>query len=336
MMQRKIISTWLALGIVMIFVMVVIGGVTRLTHSGLSIVEWDLFSEAPLFPSDAEAEILFDKYKQFPEYKEINTYFTVDDFIDILFWENVHRKWGRVIGLVFILPYITFLLLGWVSKALNKRLIVILFLGAFQGFLGWFMVKSGLMDVPSVSHYRLSAHLITAFVTCAYIYWVLLWFRSNESVNPRAVFLPKLNTWVNITLCTLVLQIIFGGFVAGLKAGKAYNTFPKMGFDWFPADIINAGFIFTTVPGVQFVHRYMAYVVVILCFGIAFYSIKNKLTNYISTPVNLIVGITLLQFTLGVFTLLYSVPLSLGLLHQLGAFILLLAFINLKYRLKTS
>lgn len=329
-MHKKLIIAWLYLGILLIFLMVVIGGITRLTHSGLSIVEWDLISEAPLFPSNEEAQILFEKYKEFPEYKELNAHYSVQDFKKILFWENLHRKWGRLIGLVFIIPYLFFTLKNWISVSLHKKLLVIFLLGIFQGFLGWFMVKSGLVDKPSVSHYRLAAHLITAFLTCAYIYWVLLWYKGGEEglVKIQSNFLAL----INLTLTFVIMQIVFGAFVAGLKAGSAYNTFPKMGLSWVPSEVFNQGFILDTVAGVQFVHRYMAYLVVLICVYLIWKILQSKGLKVDQKRATIAVGtVVIIQFLLGLFTLLFHVPLSLALLHQLGAFLLLLVLIKVKF-----
>lgn len=335
-MAKKLVTIWLYTGIVLIFFMVLIGGVTRLTHSGLSIVEWDLLSEASLFPDDAEATELFDKYKQFPEYKLMNADFDLEDFKFILFWENLHRKWGRFIGMVFIVPYLIFTWKGLFSPTMHKKLLIILTLGAFQAFLGFFMVKSGLVDRPSVSHYRLAAHLITAFITCAYIYWTLLWYKREERIYQSAVD-GKLHNWVNFTFILIIVQIILGGFVAGLKAGAAYNTFPKMGVHWFPSEIF-AGNLIDTIPGVQFLHRYTAYLVAVM--GVVlFYKVRKNIMSCSpeqKTAVNYLLIVIIGQFILGVITICYSVPLSMALLHQLGAFLLLLVITRIKFLHKFS
>ncbi len=334
--HKKPIIYWLYTGMFFIFLMVLIGGITRLTHSGLSIVTWGPFKDASLFPSDEEWNVLFDNYKQSPEFSAFNAHFTLEDFKSIFWWENIHRYIGRMIGLIFIFPYLFFTIKKWIKPALHQRLLIIFLLGALQGFLGWFMVKSGLIDNPAVSHYRLAAHLLTAFLTCAYMFWVLLEIKNDGT---SSVIMPSSTSGIvkNLSILTflcLIMQITYGAFVAGLKAGKMYNTFPKMGEHFIPKEIMNNATVLTfleTMPGVQFVHRYIAYLVVILCFYIA-WKAQNTSNPELKKAVHFVLILCGVQFLLGVFTLLYSVPICLGILHQLGAFILLLGSVNLLFR----
>ena len=321
--KNKPIINWLLLGCLLIFIMVAIGGITRLTHSGLSMVEWNLFGSTPP-SSQADWEILFDKYKQYPEYQLVNFNFSLEEFKSIFFWEYAHRMFGRTIGLVFILPFFWFLFKKKISKELLPRLVLLLFLGGFQGLLGWYMVKSGLKANPDVSHYRLAMHLTTAFLTFAYTFWVALGLLYPK----QALSAPHpLKKWFQLLFPVVVIQIIWGAYVAGLNAGKVYNHWPKMGEKWVD-DAVTAmqplylNFI-EGLAGVQFVHRYLAYIVVALILVIFFKARKMSLLSSQKWGVNALLIAVSVQFVLGIVTLLYAVPVSLGVLHQLGAFLLL-------------
>ncbi len=329
----KYIIYWLQSGIILIFMMVFVGGITRLTHSGLSIVEWDLFSEAKLSFTSDEWDNLFKKYKQTPEFKYINADFSVEDFKSIFWWEYIHRMLGRLIGLVFLIPYVVFTIQKKISLNLHKRLIIILLLGAFQGFLGWYMVKSGLVNEPAVSHYRLAAHLINAFLTCAYIYWVILEikfpsFRESISKNAKII--------VYILSLLILTQIVWGAFVAGLKAGFTLNTFPKMGNEWFPSILfpINFNILINSVIGVQFVHRMLAYTILLLSILLIFKIKNQRNANQIKKWFYQYSVLLLIQIILGIFTIIFSVPIVLGLLHQTVGFLVLLSVTRLIYLLR--
>ena len=222
--DNKKVIYWLLSGCALIFVMVVVGGVTRLTHSGLSISNYKLISGTIPPMNDVEWQAAFNLYKQYPEYQKLNSHFTLQDFKDIYFWEWLHRVIGRFIGIVFFIPFLYFLITKQLSKPTIKKSIILLGLGAFQGFLGWYMVKSGLVDNPDVSHYRLAAHLTTAFITFAYTYWVTLDLKypSKKTIN------IKLRNLIRFSLAILLLQIIYGAFVAGLDAGFIHNHWPMM------------------------------------------------------------------------------------------------------------
>jgi cytochrome c oxidase assembly protein subunit 15 len=321
--KNKAIILWLLTGCSLIFIMVAIGGITRLTHSGLSMVEWNLFGSTPP-SSQQEWEVLFDKYKQYPEYQMINFNFSLDEFKSIFFWEYAHRMFGRTIGLVFILPFLWFVIRKKVSKTLLPRLVILLCLGGFQGLLGWYMVKSGLKANPDVSHYRLAMHLTTAFLTFAYTFWVALGL-----IYPKAekAITHPLKRGFQLLFPVVIIQIVWGAYVAGLNAGKVYNSWPKMGDSWI-ADGVMAmqpwylNFL-EGLAGVQFIHRYLAYVVVALILFLFWKARKTELSTSQKWGVNSLVIAVSFQFVLGIVTLLYAVPVSLGLFHQLGAFILL-------------
>lgn len=329
--EHKPIVIWLLTGCFLIFIMVAIGGMTRLTHSGLSMVEWTLFGSAP--PSnDADWNELFDKYKQYPEYQKVNFNFSVEEFKRIFWWEYIHRQFGRMIGLVFIVPFLWFWLKGKLSSSLKPKLILILIMGGFQGLLGWYMVKSGLKQMPDVSHYRLALHLITAFLTFAYTFWVALGL-----IYPNPPILQKgMKKTLLFLLLLVVIQIIWGAFVAGLNAGKVYNSWPMMGDTLVPEAVTSmqpwwSNFV-EGIAGVQFVHRYLAYVIVGMVIYLFVKSRKLMLSDSQKNGIYFLLTAVSLQFILGVFTLLYAVPVSLGLLHQLGAFVLLGANIYALHR----
>ena len=332
---HRAIIVWLLSGCVLIFIMVAIGGLTRLTHSGLSMVEWTLFGSTP--PStQGDWVILFNKYKQYPEYQVVNFNFSLDEFKSIFYWEYGHRMFGRLIGLVFIVPFLWFVYKKQVSKKLMPKLILMLVLGGFQGVLGWYMVKSGLKADPDVSHYRLAMHLVTAFLTFAYTFWVALGLiYPSKKKNKHSLF----NYFV-LLLPLLIIQIIWGAYVAGLNAGKVYTTWPKMGDQWV-ADSVTAmsplylNFI-EGIGGVQFIHRYLAYVIVGLVVFLFFKARKTVLSSSQKNATTIMLITVALQFLLGVTTLVMGVPLSLGLLHQLGAFLLLGSVIFGMHRFRHS
>jgi cytochrome c oxidase assembly protein subunit 15 len=337
MKNNKSVIIWLLLGCFLVFVMVVVGGITRLTNSGLSMTDWHLVTDT--FPplTEAKWEETFEKYKQFPEYQKINIHndFTLSDYKFIYFWEWFHRFIGRIIGLVFIIPFIYFLLKKRIDKATLNKCFILLGMGALQGFFGWFMVKSGLINNPDVSHFRLSLHLTFAFLTFAYTLWVAL---DLIYPNKKKIIIPLRNL-ARISIIFLLLQIIYGGFVAGLNAGLIHNHWPMMSDGQFFHESIvlekDSWLLRLTEgkSGVQFVHRTMAYIVVGFIVALFFKSKKYALSLQQKKGVNALVIIVFIQFTLGVFTLLYNVPLWLGLIHQVMAFFLLTAMTYTLHRL---
>jgi len=316
---------WLLTGCILIFIMVVVGGITRLTHSGLSISNYKLISGTIPPMNEVEWNAAFDLYKQYPEYQKLNNNFELKDFKDIYFWEWLHRVIGRFIGLVFLIPFLFFLIKKQLSKATIKKSIILLTLGGFQGFLGWYMVKSGLVDNPDVSHYRLAAHLTTAFITFAYTFWVALdlMFPNKKEIN------KKLRNLIRLALGILLLQIIYGAFVAGLDAGFIHNHWPMMNEGMFIHETVYIeqnplykNFI-EGKSGVQFVHRILAYVVVLSILMIWYRTRKLEITQNQKKGTNLLLIMVGVQFLLGVLTLVLQVPVWLGVAHQVGAFLLL-------------
>lgn len=336
--ENKSVIIWLLSGCVLLFLMVVVGGITRLTNSGLSMTDWHLVTDT--FPPLTEAKWneAFEQYKKFPEYQKINIHndFQLADYKFIYFWEWFHRFIGRIIGLVFFVPFVYFLIKKKLDTPTIKKCIVLLAMGGFQGFLGWFMVRSGLIDNPDVSHFRLSLHLTFAFITFAYTLWVALDLIYPERNINRII---PLRTIARYALVALLIQIIYGGFVAGLNAGLIHNHWPLMSDGEFIHESVfieQSSLIKNLIEGksgVQFVHRTFAYAVVAIILFLYFKSKKYSLTNTQSKGINILVIFVFIQFALGVFTLLYSVPLALGLIHQIMAFFLLSAMTFTLHRL---
>lgn len=336
--RDKAVIIWLLSGCVLLFIMVVVGGITRLTDSGLSMTDWHLVTDTfPPLTHEKWVET-FEEYKKFPEYQKINIHndFTLDDYQFIYFWEWFHRFIGRIIGLVFVIPFVCFLIKKRLSRATIQKCFVLLFMGGFQGFLGWFMVKSGLIDNPDVSHFRLALHLTFAFITFAYTFWVAL-----DLIYPeyKAPISKQLRTIARVALIVLLIQIIYGGFVAGLNAGLIHNHWPLMGDGQFMHDSIfleestNLLRFTEGKSGVQFVHRSMAYIVVAAILLLWYKSRSVILEKTAKTGINILLILVFVQFILGVFTILLAVPLWLGLVHQIGAFFLLTAMTFTLHRL---
>ncbi len=335
-MKNKSVIIWLFSGCLLLFIMVIVGGITRLTNSGLSMTDWHLVTDT--FPplTEEKWQIAYEDYQKFPEYQKINQYndFTLSDYKQIYFWEWFHRFIGRIIGIVFILPFLYFLIKKKLSPSIIKQCLVLLFMGALQGFFGWYMVKSGLIDRPDVSHYRLALHLITAFITFS--------LTLNTALNiiytdKKQAILPLRNI-TRLLLIVLLIQIMYGGFVAGLDAGKIHNTWPTMNENqWIhesvfieqPTLILN---LIEGKSGVQLVHRTLAYIVVGLLLFLFFKARKFTLDTTQQRLLHLALIVVGLQFILGVFTLMYSVPILLGLAHQIGAFILLSTVVFMLHR----
>lgn len=323
--DNKAVIYWLLIGCALIFVMVIVGGITRLTHSGLSISNYKLISGTIPPMNEVEWNEAFDLYKQYPEYQKLNYGMSLEEFKDIYFWEWIHRVIGRFIGLVFIIPFVYFLIKKRLSKSTIKKSIILLIMGGFQGFLGWYMVKSGLVDRPDVSHYRLAAHLTTAFLTFAYTFWVALdlMFPNKKQID------KKLRNLIRIGLIVLIIQIIYGAFVAGLDAGWIHNHWPFMSEGKFIHETVyieqNPTYLnfIEGKSGVQFVHRTLAYIVVVFILAIWYKATRNEITLWQTKGVNSLLIMVGVQFLLGVLTLIYAVPVWLGVLHQVGAFILL-------------
>ena len=335
--SRRQVAAWLILCCCMIFAMVILGGVTRLTDSGLSMVEWDpIFGAVPPL-NQQDWESVFAKYRESPEYQKINLGMDLNGFKSIYWFEFSHRVLGRSIGTVFLIPFVYFLWRRKLTPALIPRLALAFVLGGLQGLLGWYMVKSGLVDKPDVSQYRLTAHLMLALVIYAYLLWILFGLTLKKSTAA----VPAATRFVAVFLLAMIaITISSGGFVAGLKAGHAYNTFPLMGDQWLPPAgwMLEPGWrnLFENIATVQFIHRLLATAtfVFILLFWLKL--LRHPLSRPTRTAVHLFMLMAVAQVSLGISTLLLHVPVPLAATHQAGALVLLTLALLVNYRLQTD
>jgi cytochrome c oxidase assembly protein subunit 15 len=325
------VVNWLLIGCVLIACMVVIGGITRLTGSGLSITEWKPIMGALPPMDDAEWVEAFTKYQAIPEYTLKNQDMDLAGFKRIFFWEYLHRNWGRLMGLVFIIPFIVFWRKGLLQGWLRKRSIAILIGGGSVGALGWFMVASGLQDRPDVSHYRLAIHLCAAFAVFSLVLWTVFdiregerRFRSDGTLHGRSA---------RVVLLLMVLQIVWGAFTAGLDAGRIYNTWPLMEGEFMPENVRAFGSLWKDFTdhrdGVQFVHRNLAWLVAAATIALAVHFRRERA---LAGTWGWLLAAVLVQFVLGVFTVITQVQIALGVVHQLGALLLLAALVHVLHR----
>lgn len=325
------VVTWLVTGCVLIACMVVIGGITRLTGSGLSITEWKPIMGALPPLNDVQWEEAFDKYKRIPEYTLKNQHMDMAGFKEIFFWEYLHRNWGRLMGLVFIIPFALFWRRGLLKGWLTKRSWAILIGGGSVGALGWFMVYSGLQDNPDVSHYRLAIHLGAAFTVFGLVLWTV--FDIRQGRRSFASDGSAVGRWARVLLALLVLQVVWGAFTAGLDAGHIYNTWPLMNGEVMPENVTafdSAWKNFTDHrDGVQFVHRNLAWLVAVAFVGMA---VHYRREPAMRGAWGWLLAAVLLQFVLGVFTVLTQVHIVLGVVHQLGALVLLVTLLYVLHR----
>ncbi len=331
------LALWLMICCAMVYAMVVLGGVTRLTGSGLSMVEWDpIFGVVPPL-GEAEWEATFSLYRESPEYQKINVGMDLHGFKQIYWFEFAHRLLGRAIGLVFLLPFLFFLFSGRIRRPLIPKLVTMFALGGLQGVLGWYMVKSGLVDNPHVSQYRLTAHLAAALVIYAYMLWVALGLWTNaERVAPSPA--PRgLRRFAALLGCLVFITALSGGFVAGLKAGFAYNTFPLMDGRWIPEAMFMLApawrNYFENIATVQFDHRLLATLVFVSV--VIFWRVARRypISGPARVGVHALLAAALLQVTLGISTLLLHVPTALAATHQAGALLLLTVILFVNHRL---
>lgn len=336
---RASLITWYLLGCFLVFGMVVVGGITRLTGSGLSITEWKVVTGAipPLSEDQWVAE--FQKYQQIPQYREINQHFTLSDFKFIYFWEYIHRLFGRLIGVVFLGGFAWFIYKGVLKGKLLWQTAVMFLLGGIQGFLGWYMVSSGLTQNVYVSHIRLAIHLIFAFITFGYIFYIALTQIFPVEKSNKNHSLQGLKTFGTLLLLLVMLQIIYGAFVAGLKAGHVYNTWPGMEGSWIPDSMPFAfhkdgiSSLWNNPASVQFIHRNLAFTVTVLILFMFFKTMKNPLASAkMRNAAKYLIATTLMQVVLGIFTILFGVPIWLGVFHQAVAFFLFATVIYYRYR----
>ena len=312
------LSLWLITMFIIISIMIVVGGLTRLTDSGLSITEWQLFSG--LFPPLNQNDwiLYFNLYKEIPEFKLQNFNMTLEEFKVIFWWEWAHRFLGRVIGLCFLIPLIYFSFKIKISKLLD--LYFIFFLICFQGFIGWYMVSSGLVERVDVSHFRLSVHLLIAFLILSLIYWNYLKHQNYSQIA------DGINSIIPFIFLVLILtQIVIGAFVSGMDAGKIYNSWPLMGNTYFPNDNNVENLfklsVFSDPSLVQFIHRNLAYLIGLIYLVIFFKVYKNKITK-LYRSVNILGFFIILQIILGIFTIILGAQIYIAAVHQVSSIFL--------------
>ena len=310
----------------MTFAVLVVGGITRLTLSGLSIVSWDpLFGIIPPL-GEAQWQAAFEAYRQFPDY-DWRTGMTLAEFKFIFFWEYLHRLLARMIGFVFLIPFVWFLARGYLSRPLVLRALALFALGAMQGVLGWLMVMSGLVDRPSVSHYRLAAHLSLAFIIFGYALWLvrdLHLRRERAAVDPPALHVMRRG--LALIGAVLSVQIVWGAFVAGLRAGKFYPTFPLMGGRLVPAELLNLDPLtrnFVENPiAVQWTHRVLG-TLLLLVAAVFVTRVLRSAADAVSRRLGaVLIGLLVVQYALGILTVIHRVPVGLGVIHQATALVI--------------
>ena len=326
------LKIWMVSLLVMIMLIILVGGLTRLTDSGLSITSWELFiGSLPPLTNNKWLEY-FDLYKTIPEYKEQNFNMTLGEFKIIFWWEWAHRQLGRLIGLTVLLPmiYFTFKNGLWVLKEYS----IIFFLVCFQGFIGWYMVSSGLVERVDVSHYRLSLHLVTAFIILSIVFWKFLKL-TNLKINEITF---KLNV-IKFFLFLLYLQLVIGAFVSGMDAGKIYNTWPLMGASYFPDDSRFVEFfnisLFDNPSIVQFIHRNLAYLICFIYLYILYEVFKNG-NSRLKFPILIIGGTLLFQIFLGILTILSGVKIFYASLHQINSILIIISTLYFLYITKNK
>lgn len=340
----KALKVWLVIGVIMVLVQVVIGGITRLTGSGLSITKWEIIT-GTIPPLNAEGwKEAFDLYKATPQYKKINEGMTMSEFKFIYFWEYMHRLWARFMGLVFAIPFFIFLIRKDLDKPLMKRLIIVVLLAALVASFGWIMVASGLIDRPWVNAYKLTMHLSVAVIMFSYLLWTT--FKviqpSKKVINNKVL---KTGSYVLVFL--VGLQIIFGGIMSGMKAGLFYPTWPDMNGVFIPEVVLNTA-AWTVENFVQYddssfmaafinvVHRMTAYLLLITGLWYYFKGKYTEITYAFNLGLHLLITMLIIQVLLGIFTVVNcvgTVPVALGVLHQAGALVLLSIILFLNYQL---
>lgn len=341
LVKKRIVLIWMIIGLIMIFLQIIIGGVTRLTGSGLSITKWQIVT-GTIPPMDAETwQREFELYKNTPQYKKINAGMDLNSFKFIYYWEYLHRLWARLMGVVFLFPFLYFIKKKWLGSRVVRRLIVVVLLAALVGLFGWIMVASGLIERPWVNAYKLSIHLCLALLLFSYLLWTILTVMFNGKVLESPYKLKS----VQLFLLLLCIQIFLGGMMSGLKASLLYPTWPDMAGEWIPGivtdldnwnvdnyvDYEKSGFLATLV---QILHRSVAYVLILN--GLYVFFILRRLLHNVMIRVVLWVFISLLisQVLLGILVLLNSIgsiPVFYGVMHQGVAILLLSATIILYF-----
>jgi cytochrome c oxidase assembly protein subunit 15 len=334
--HRRIVGLWLLILCALVFVMIMIGGLTRLTHSGLSMVEWRPVTGWAPPATEADWQTAFEKYQNFPEYKKLNRGMSLGEFKDIFWLEFAHRLWGRIIGLAFMVPFVILAVKGIIHRPWLPKLALAFLLGSLQGVLGWYMVKSGLIDRPDISQYRLVAHLGAALMIMGYLLWLALDFlappREDQARGPAPLY-----RFARMIMTLVTATILAGGFVAGLDAGFAYNTFPLMDGQIIPAAAFASDpwyrSFFEDIATVQFEHRVLAMATLIAVAVFWIKSLSASMPKRATVFVHCLMAVTALQVVLGIATLVLEVPIVLALLHQANAIVAFCLVVWVTYEL---
>lgn len=323
---NKWVSIWLLVGLVMLVGQIFIGGVTRLTGSGLSITKWEIVTGTLPPMNEGEWEEEFNKYQETPQYKLVNRGMTISAFKYIYFWEYFHRLWARLIGFIFFIPWCYFMWRGWVTRRLNKGLAIVVGLAVITASFGWIMVASGLVERPWVNAYKLSIHLLLGFSVFIALY--AAWYR--YVYGNKVVIRQNGNLMSGVLFGLVMVQIILGGMMSGMKAGLSYPTWPQMNGEWIPGVLFEGGhwtlssFInyddsIFMVALVQLIHRVIAYIILVVSGLYVYESYKNGVNSVIN---KVLVSVLISQIILGIWTVVefkHGVPVALGSAHQLGA-----------------
>ena len=329
---NKLFFYWLIVSLIFVFLIIIVGGFTRLTNSGLSIIEWELFKGILPPISQDSWNLYFEKYKTIPQYKLINSDMNLSEFKIIFYWEYAHRIFARFIGLFFLIPLIYFYFSKKIKNTYMNKCYLIFLLILFQGIIGWYMVKSGLINDITVSHYRLSIHLITAIFIISIIFWLI----KNISANTDKNFfnISRNNMPFQILILLIFMQIILGAFVSGLDAGKIYQTWPLMGKNYFPDDIaiknLKNFLNFDNHSLVQFYHRNTAYFLIIYVLFLTIFIYKRRLIA-LYRPLNILLFFLIFQIILGILTLISGLNIYLASIHQITGVLLVFSALNLYY-----
>jgi cytochrome c oxidase assembly protein subunit 15 len=341
---RPIVKWWLVVGVIMIIGQIVIGGITRLTGSGLSITKWEIVT-GTLPPLNEETwHVEFDAYKATPQYVKINEGMSLSEFKFIYFWEYFHRLWARLMGFVFAIPFVIFWSKGWLDKPLVRRLGITVLLAAVVASFGWIMVASGLIERPWVNAYKLTMHLSLACILYSYLLWTVF-----KVFQPEPVGFPHrvLKTWAKVLTVLTAVQIILGGIMSGAKAGLFYPTWPDMNGKWVPdvllksemwnvENLVNYDATLFLPALIQFLHRGTAYLLTIIVLYFVWQLFKTTNSTIIRRAGYLLVSVLVTQVVLGILTVVNSIgviPVGLGVLHQAGAIFLLSAVLFVDYQL---
>ena len=326
----NLFSIWLISLVILVALIIIVGGLTRLTDSGLSITKWEVFKGILPPLNNEQWQEYFLEYKSIPQYIYLNSNMSLLEFKYIFFWEYIHRILGRIIGLIFLIPFIFLIYKKLLNKYLKINLGTIFLLILFQGFIGWYMVQSGLIQNVSVSHYRLSLHLITAFIIFSSLIWI---YMNHVLKNEKKFFQINFNFLsIKILIFLIYIQIVIGAFVSGLDAGKVYQTWPLMNGTYIPSDnFLNNLFNFSDPSFVQFVHRNIAYIIFCLSIYLGIFIYKKKIQElYISYIIFML--FILLQVLLGIIVLFSDVNIFSASLHQISSIFLVVSSLNLYFR----